>query len=211
MIGDKLLITDFHHQAAAKVLQALRSRLDRGRCGVSIAGESGSGKTEVAACLGELLDKEDYSFVILAQDDYFRLPPKSNHIKRQEDINWVGPQEVRLDLMDKHVKLLKRGKGIEKPLVYYDEDTIEAEVLPAGDYDVIICEGTYTTLLEHVELRCFIDLDYTRTKRARLARAREVEPDSDFLRAVLEIEHTVISRHKPRAQLVIGSEPNNQT
>lgn len=203
MIGDKLVLTDFHRQGAARVMHSLRAKLDKGSVGVSVAGEAGSGKTGVAACLGELLDKEDYTFVILGQDDYFRLPPKANYLKRLEDAGWVGPQEVRLDLMDKHVKLLKRGKGIEKPLVLYEEDSIEAEVLPAGDYDVVICEGTYTSLLGQVDLRAFIDLDYTQTMQARLRTEREAEPNASFLLSVLEIEHQVISEHKARAQIII--------
>ena len=67
--------------------------------------------------------------------------------------------------------------------------------------DLVIAEGTYTSLLENVDLRAFIDRNYRQTKKARLTRARD--PDVDFLEKVLEIEHQEISRHKARADVVI--------
>ena len=70
---------------------------------VSIAGQSGSGKSETAAALSEALAVHHIASVILQQDDYFVYPPKTNDRTRRADIDWVGPQEVKLDLMDAHV------------------------------------------------------------------------------------------------------------
>ena len=71
MIGDKLVITDYHRQAAAKILphveQALNGSEDR--VSVSIAGESGSGKSEIANCLAALLEMDGWHCLILCQDD----------------------------------------------------------------------------------------------------------------------------------------------
>ena len=49
---------------------------------------------------GSATDMELDRDVVLQQDDYFRLPPKSNHQKRLDDILWVGTGEVRLDLSE---------------------------------------------------------------------------------------------------------------
>ena len=75
----------------------------------------------------------------------------------------------------------------------------------AARRDVLIVEGTYTTLLENVDLRTFINRTYHQTKKARLARARD--PDVGFLERVLEIEHQEISQHKARADVVMDPPP----
>jgi len=204
VIGDRLVITDFHRDGAAKIFDALRARLEPGRTlAVTVAGESGSGKSETAHCLAELLTEMGWTNLILGQDDYFKLPPRSNHEKRLADIDWVGTGEVRLDLLDEHFAALKNNpdRPLTKPLVYFEEDRIGSEVLPVGRRDVVIAEGTYTTLLANADVRAFIDRDYKQTKLSRLKRARD--PDLDFLEQVLEIEHREIATHRSRADVVI--------
>jgi len=205
VIGDRLVITDYHRDGAAKIFDALRARLDRGRTlAVTVAGESGCGKSETAHCLAELLTQEGWTSLILGQDDYFKLPPCSNHEKRLADIDWVGTGEVRLDLLDEHLAALKNDpdRPLTKPLVYFEEDRIGSEVLPGGRRDVVIAEGTYTTLLTNADVRAFINRDYRQTKLSRLKRARD--PDVDFLEQVLEIEHGEIATHRTRADVVIA-------
>jgi uridine kinase len=211
VIGDRLVITDYHREGAAKIFDALRARLDHeGTLALTVAGESGSGKSEMAYCLAELLTQESWTNLILGQDDYFKLPPRSNHEKRLADIDWVGPGEVRLDLLDEHFATLKidPDRPLTKPLVYFEEDRIGSEVLPAGRRDVVIAEGTYTTLLANADVRTFIDRDYKQTKMSRLRRARD--PDVEFLEQVLEIEHREIATHRTRADVIIDP-PEDET
>ena len=210
MIGDKLVITEYHRTAAAQVVEELGAALDREPVALSVAGESGCGKSETAACIAELMTARGKRCVTLAQDDYFRLPPRSNHERRLEGIDWVGPGEVRLDLLDEHVAALKSGgsEPIPKPLVYFEENKIVSEELDPGPYEVVLVEGTYTSLLENLDFRVFIDRDYRQTKKARLTRARD--PDVQFLEKVLAIEHEIISAHKARADVVIDAPPEER-
>jgi len=212
MIGDKLVITEYHRQGAAQIYALVKKRLDSGAgpLSVTVAGESGSGKSEIAHCLAQLLEKDGKTAIVLGQDDYFKLPPKSNHEKRQKDISWVGPGEVRLDLMDENIADLKDhpDRPLKKPLVYFQENRIDSETIDPQKRDVIIAEGTYTTLLENADVRAFINRNYRQTKKARLKRARD--PDVDFLEKVLEIEHQEISKHKARADVVIPPPPEEQ-
>ena len=207
MIGDKLVITDYHRAGAEQALPTVLERLEAGgRIGVSVAGESGSGKSETGHCLKEKLEAAGQKVVLLGQDDYFRLPPKSNHARRLEGIDWVGPGEVRIDLLDEHVRAVKDGAAeITKPLVYFDEDRIDEETITGGPWDAVVIEGTYTSLVESLDVRVFIDRDYRQTKKARLKRARD--PDVKFLEQVLHIEHDEISKHKARANVVIAPPP----
>jgi uridine kinase len=212
MIGDKLVITDYHRQGAAQVFAVVQQRLESaaGALCVTVAGESGSGKSEIAHCLAELLEQSGYTTIVLGQDDYFRLSPKSNHEKRLQDISWVGPGEVRLDLLGENIANLKEhpDRPLKKPLVYFQESRIDSEIIEPKKRDVVIVEGTYTSLLENVDVRAFIDRNYRQTKKARLKRARD--PDVDFLEKVLEIEHQEISKHKARADAVIPPPPEEQ-
>ncbi|MFP3959922.1 MAG: uridine kinase, partial [Spirochaetaceae bacterium] len=169
---------------------------------VSVAGESGSGKSETAAALGEEFEKLGFVAAVLQQDDYFVLPPKSNDVKRREDITWVGASEVRVDLLDSHLAAAQRGeKSVTKPLVIYDEDRITEEEMSLEGLEVLIAEGTYTMLLEHVDTKVFINRNRLETLESRKKRGREeIEP---FLEQVLEIEHDIISKHITKADIVI--------
>ncbi len=206
MIGDKLIITEFHKKSAEIIFNRLTEKhpgLTK-PVAVSIAGESGCGKSETAHCLAEIIKSKNKKAIILGQDDYFKLPPKSNHNKREEDINWVGTDEVKLELMDEHIKMLKERNPaqIHKPLVYYEENKIGEEILNSENPDVIIAEGTYTTLLQNTDLRAFINRTYIDTKLNRLKRARDSQ--SDFIENVLKIEHRIISEHKKSADIILN-------
>lgn len=205
MIGDKLVITEFHHNAAKQVLPEVLKLLEtQDKVAVSIAGESGCGKTELAECLSETLENVGKTSLILGQDDYFKLPPKTNHQTRLKDLGWVGTNEVHLNQMSDHIKALKETpkEAVIKPLVNFDEDNIGTETIRCRDTDVIIAEGTYTTLLDNIDIRVFINRTYHQTRKNRLLRNRD--SDQDFLEHVLEIEHKEISSHRPKATIVIA-------
>ena len=204
MRGDIILVEEHHRNAAEKIVASLLAtiRATEGRYTISVAGESGSGKSETAKALAEELEKQGVQAAIYQQDDYFILPPKSNDARRREGIEWVGPQEVKLALLDEHmVAALEGASTVTKPLVIYEEDRVEDEVMSLEGAKVVIAEGTYTTLLEHAKTRIFIARNRLETMAARKKRGRE-EMDP-FIEKVLEIEHAIISKHKERADIVI--------
>ncbi len=204
MRGDKILVQERHRRAAAAIAQLLLPRVLKidGIFALSIGGESGSGKSEMAVAIGEALGKHEINSLVIQQDDYFVYPPRTNAAKRREDIDRVGVSEVRLALLDDHVQAILNGaKTIEKPLVVYQDNRIVQETMPLDGVDVVIVEGTYTTLLKNVHSRIFIDRTYRQTRNARLKRNRE--PFDPFLERVLEIEHKIISTHKCLADIII--------
>lgn len=205
MKGDVIIVEEHHRKAAATIAAHLQEAIrNTSRVyTITVAGESGSGKSETGEALKEEIEKLGFTAAVLQQDDYFVLPPKSNDAKRREDITWVGRQEVRVDLLDEHLGAARRGEtSITKPLVIYDEDRITEEEMSLGGIEVLIAEGTYTTLLENADTRVFIDRNRLETLESRKKRGREqIEP---FLEEVLEIEHDIISKHKTRADIVIN-------
>jgi uridine kinase len=209
MKGDKIIIQPHHERAARQAAAFMLPGLaDVSKPAiVTVAGESGAGKSEIAEALAEVFAESDINSAILQQDDYFVYPPKTNEAKRREDIYWVGTSEVRLDLMDANVQQIKEGAlSIEKPLVDFDADSIGQETLGIGPVDVVLVEGTYTTALENADRRIFIDRTYIDTRDARALRAREEQ--DEFLERVLSIEHDIISSHKPRADYIVTRDYN---
>ena len=204
MRGDILVIQEWHRKAgrAASELVLPQIQQSTDKFTITVAGESGSGKSEIAEVIAEALNEKDIKSVVFQQDDYFVYPPKTNENTRRKDINWVGANEVHLDVMDQNLKDFKDGKSeVTKPLVIFEEDRITEETMQVGDAKVAIAEGTYTTTLNYVDCRIFIDQTYHETKKARLLRAREEQ--DDFLETVLKIEHKVISSHKRIADLIV--------
>jgi uridine kinase len=204
MIGDKLIIEQHHTDRAIEVVALVLGRpLDK--FVMTVAGESGAGKSELASEIARLLTEEGFKTKVLQQDDYFVFPPKTNHGMRRRNVEQVGPYEVKLDFLDSNLRSFKRGESpIYKPLVIFEEDRITSEEMDTGDVQVLVAEGTYTSLLRFVDLRVFIDRDYHQTLEARVRRARDKwEP---FMRDVLEREHGIISRHKALAHVVIPAD-----
>jgi uridine kinase len=118
------------------------------------------------------------------------------------DIGWVGTNEVRLDLLDEHLAAATAGEeSITKPLVLYADDVVTTETMSLRDLDVVIAEGTYTTLLDNVDTRIFIARNRLETMAARRRRGRE-EMDP-FIERVLEIEHEIIAPHRELADVLI--------
>lgn len=204
MRGD-IIIVEEHHKAAAEIIVPyLLPRISgkAARYTITVAGESGSGKSETAQAIAEELARGDVAAGILQQDDYFVYPPRTNHKTRVADIGWVGTNEVHLDLLDAHLLAAIEGAGtIKKPLVIYEDDTIVEETMSLEGLAVVIAEGTYTTLLENVDTHIFIARNRLETRQARERRARE-EMDP-FIERVLEIEHDIIAPHRTRADIVI--------
>jgi uridine kinase len=204
MIGDKLIIEKHHTDRAAEIWALLADRI-QDKFVITVAGESGAGKSELASEIARLLTERGLKAGILQQDDYFVFPPKTNHEMRRRNLEQVGPQEVKLDFLDSNLRSFKRGENpIYKPLVTFDEDRITSEEMDTSDLKVLIAEGTYTSLLRFADFRVFIDRDYHQTFEARKRRARDkFEP---FIVDVLEREHQIISQHKALADVVIPAD-----
>jgi uridine kinase len=214
MRGDKIIVEPHHRDAAKAILPIILPNLEatEGKYTLAVAGESGSGKSETATAIAELLAAQSVPSVIFQQDDYFVHPPKTNDRVRRRDIGWVGPQEVRLDLLDAHLRdFLQGAASIEKPLAIYEEDRFTTETAAMAEARVAIAEGTYTTLLSHANTKIFIDRDYLDTRAHREKRKRDVSELDPFIDEVLRIEHAIISAHRSRADIIINKDYSVRT
>ncbi len=207
MKGDIILVEENHRKAAGVIAPAIieKVRAKPARYVVSVAGESGSGKSETAKAIADELSKLGARSVVLGQDDYFVLPPRSNDARRRSDPEWLGPHvEVNLDLMARNLGDAVGGaKGLVKPLVDYDNDRVGEERIDLEGVNVVIAEGTYTSLLRHVDTRIFIARSRRDTLEHRLKRNRGGEARDPFIEQVLEREHMIIAGHRFLADFVI--------
>ena len=210
MKGD-VVVLEAHHKRAAgfivsKIIDKIKNKATRYT--ITVAGESGSGKSETGEAIVDELEKSGIKSILLGQDDYFKLPPKLNDAKRREDNDWLGPHvEVKLDVLEKNLKDAINGKDIIiKPLIDYNQNSIEEEKISLKGIKVIIAEGTYTSLLKNVDTKIFIDRNRLDTLEHRKKRNRGNEVNDPFIEHILSTEHKIIAGHKQLADFVITKE-----
>lgn len=207
MKGDVVVVEEHHRAAAAAIVPQIIDRIQESptRYTIVVAGESGSGKSETGQAIAEALEPHGITSVVLGQDNYFVLPPRSNDAKRRQDDGWLGPHvEVRLDLLERNLLDARNGAlSIVKPLIDYDANSVEDETIDLSGVDVIIAEGTYTSLLKHVDTRVFIARNRLDTLEHRQKRNRGDEVGDPFIERVLEVEHKIIAGHRQLADLII--------
>jgi uridine kinase len=204
MIGEKIDTTFLNSSAADQILAAFDFWKNTHRSVLAIAGESGSGKTHMATALQHALAEKGRQALILHMDDFFKLPPASNHAKRLQDIGHVGPEEVDLYRLNNFISAFKDGATQQMvPLVdYYQNSSSEIE-MELNEIQVVIIEGTYAFFLDNTDFHLFMSRDYKQTKELRIARNRGTEAQDEFVDRVLEIEHQLISKSASKADALI--------
>jgi uridine kinase len=209
MEGDIIIIEEHHKRAAGQIVKMIIDDIydTKEKYIITVGGESGSGKSEIAVSIANEFKARGIKCYIFQQDDYFIYPPKTNSKIRKNNINWVGTKEVKIGLLDSHLKSIKQGNNkIVKPLVIFKDNKITEETVNIDECKVVIAEGTYTTLLKNVDKHIFIDSDMRRTLAARRKRNREKQ--DEFLEKVLTIEHNIISSHRQNAEITITKDFN---
>ncbi len=204
MQGDKLVIGDEHRWAANELVPLVVQALTHNATPlvVTVAGESGVGKSEVALELARELRAQGLRTIVIQQDDYFFYPPHTNARLRRASLDHVGVSEVNLKAVNATVREILAGTPrVMKPLVVYEEDRITREELDVAGVQVVIVEGTYTTLLSSAGLRIFLERPYHELQLARRQRGREAQ--DEHLEAVLAIEHRIIAGHRERADVAV--------
>lgn len=191
---------------------ALLARLDEiatfravARPVVGIAGESGSGKTTAAEQLAAAAQAAGRAAVVLHQDDYFLRPPHTNHAHRCGDLSAVGPHEVDLARLARHVAEFRSGaRAVSVPAVDYPGDRFVARTVDFSAAALLVVEGTYVLTLEALDARVFCAATHEQTRDRRRARNRDV--DAPIVDEILAIEQALILPQRARADLVVAAD-----
>ena len=158
-----------------------------------------------ATNLARELEAAGLAACVLHQDNYFKLPPRTNHEQRCLDLANVGPHEVDLALLHSHIVAFRaRRDGVVAPRVDYPSNAFLTQRLDFSALDVLIVEGTYVLRLDDVDVRIFLDATSDDTRERRRVRNRDI--DAPIVEQVLAIEHELIAPQAALAQIVIDRE-----
>lgn len=120
---------------------------------IGIAGGSGSGKTTVAHMIEENVGKDRITFIQM--DSYYR---DLSHIplKERASQNFDHPTALDFPLFIEHVKLIRNGVDVEKPIYDFLHHTRMMETSHVTAQPVVILEGIL--LYENPFIRDLIDI-----------------------------------------------------
>ncbi len=197
MLGDILLITEKHRRAGGQIVDWLDRNLSD-RMVVSIGGESGSGKSELAHVVARALKDQGRLTKILHIDNYYKIRPEERETwrKKQGIEQGVGLAEIDWNLLDRHLEAFRKGEEALLPCIDLLTDQIDELRTNFADIKVVIVDGLYP-LHVNAEMKILIDLTYHDTKKAQILRGKE--PQNEYRLKVLEREHQVVQSLRPMA------------
>lgn len=186
---------------------------------LGIVGDSASGKTTLSRGVAEILGEDRVA--VICSDDYHRF---SRQERRQRDISALNPEANYLDIMAQHLRLLKAGESVLKPVYNHQGGHLEAPVLVAPR-PYIIVEGllaclnrgvrdcfdvkVYLEPQEELRLRWKMHRDITRRGyseaevRESMIRRREdsatfIHPQRLYADVVIQFHHPLNQAHEER-------------
>lgn len=183
---------------------------------VGIAGGTASGKTTVARKVHEALETSGVSFI--DQDSYYR---DLGHLTPEErrEINFDHPDAFDTELLVTHLKALKAGKPVEKPVYDFVESTRTARTTTVQPADLILIEGILVLHMEplrkELDVRIFVETEddvriIRRLTRDIKERGRDFDHVvSQYFRHVRPMHLAFIEPSKRWADIVVPHGGNN--
>jgi len=126
---------------------------------IGIAGGTGSGKTTLINRIKKEFNDE---ITILSHDFYYK---ENSHLpfEEREKLNYDHPNSFETGLMVEHIKQLKEGKSVERPVYDFVIHNRREETVTVEPAKVIIVEGILIfenkELLDLFDMKVFIDTD----------------------------------------------------
>ena len=127
---------------------------------VGIAGGTASGKTTVARKIHEALSS--CRVALIDQDAYYRdLSDLS--LEERREVNFDHPDAFDLELLVRHLRALRDGQPIRKPVYDFVKSTRTTETVTVDPADVILIEGILVLhmqpLREQMDVKIFVDAE----------------------------------------------------
>ncbi len=181
---------------------------------IGIAGGTGCGKTTVVnQILNELPEGE---VGVISQDSYYK---DTSHLSFEDrvKINFDHPRSIDFELLEKHLKALKKGKSIEQPIYSFVKHNRTGDTIKTKPRKVMIVEGilimTNPELREMFDIKIFVHTDsderlIRRLKRDITERGRDIDEVINRYQTTLKPMHEqFIEPMKEYADIII---PNNK-
>jgi uridine kinase len=127
---------------------------------VGIAGGTASGKTTVARKVREALQGCRVAFI--DQDSYYR-DLKDLPLSERREVNFDHPDAFDTALLVEHLRELKAGRGVDKPVYDFKTSTREQRTTRVEPGDVILIEGILVLHMqpvrEELAVRIYVDAE----------------------------------------------------
>ncbi len=206
MLGDILLINDMHKEAAQaifeRVTKDLEQKEERYRYIVGISGESGSGKSELAHALGQVLKDHHVRVKVIHTDNYYKIQPLlREEWRRNKGFDNIGIEEYDWIKIHKTIRDFKEEQECMIPCIDLIPEQVDKLITDFSKIDLLILDGLYAINAPDIDLRVFIDLTFHETKINQIIRMKEAL--SDFRMTILQKEHEAVVSLKPMADLIV--------
>lgn len=184
---------------------------------VAISGGSSSGKSTICELVKNKVSSK-FDTVVLSYDDYYK---SQNHvsIEQRAQINFDHPNAFDLDLFLFHMKQLKKGFSIDKPIYDFSIHDRKSVIDKIEAAEVLIVEGLFVLHEEKIRALCDIliyvdtpdDVRFLRRlKRDVKERNRSVESICDQYESTVRPMHfEYIEPSKCHAHIIIPNEYKN--
>ena len=201
MLNDVVTIEKKHTNAASTLFdRVLRDRTPKYI--VSITGEVGTGKCEIAHELGRQLIEAGISVKLLHLDNYYIIPPLERiDWRRTHGLERIGYDEYDWTVLNQNIEDFRKNNESVMPIVDLFTQKVDHLHTDFNGIDVLIIAGLYSIKLKQSDLRVFIELTYEDTWDEQNLTHKEVL--DDFRLEVLEREHKVVQSLKPLADFYI--------
>lgn len=177
---------------------------------IGIAGGTGSGKTTVASKIVEALPPGEA--LLLQQDSYYRDRGYLTPAER-DFINFDEPDALENERLERDLRQLRGGRGVDAPLYDFATHTRRAETRRLEPCPIVVVEGILLFAVAPVrdlfDLRLFVDTPddvrlLRRIKRDLTERRRDIDAiAAQYLSTVRAMHELHVAPTKQHAHLII--------
>ncbi len=177
---------------------------------IGIAGGTGSGKTTVAR---EVLKHFPSASVATIHHDSYYLDRGHLTPRERELINYDHPDAFENELLLDHLRKLKSGQAVEKPIYDYETHTRKKETVTVRPARIILLEGIMVLAEPDfrglLDIKLYVDTDaderfIRRLRRDIVKRGRSVEQVIEqYLKTVRPMHLQFVEPSKRYADVVI--------
>lgn len=183
---------------------------------IGITGGSGSGKTTIVKKIFQ--EVPETSIAIIEHDSYYKDQSDMTFEDRCKT-NYDHPFAFDTDLLVEHIKQLKNGNSIEKPVYDYEIHNRKTETKTVEPKEIIIVEGLLVfyekEIRDLLDIKIFVDTDadirlMRRIVRDMNERSRTLESIIDqYTDTVRPAHEQFIEPSKKYADIIVTEGGNN--
>ena len=182
---------------------------------IGIAGGSGSGKSTFAKRIMEAYPND---VSVISCDNYY-LPHNDLTIEERAHINYDAPEALELDLMARHLTMLRNGEAVTCPVYDFTRHTRSDKTVEITPRPIILIDGILilhdATLRDCMDLKIYVETDaderiLRRARRDITERGRDLDSVIEqYLSTVKPMHNAYVSPTKKYADIILNGGQND--